>query len=176
MPTSPANDPETEEYSAPQESEPAQDAPTAEEIAALRDELSGTQDRYRRALADLDNYRKRSQRDVEQRVATAQNALLGEWLEVVDSLERALHLEPGDPGLIAVLQQVELVLTRHGVTRMEPRGLPFDPNRYEVVAVQPAPDQADQSVLEVTRSGFEAADGTLLRPAQVIVARHEPNE
>jgi molecular chaperone GrpE len=148
------------------------EAPTErDELAALRDELARVEDRYRRALADLDNYRKRSAREVEQRVAAAREAQLRDWLEAVDSVERALRMEPGDPGLTAVLDQMETILARHGVMRVDAVGARFDPERHEAIAVQPAADAPDHTVLEVARSGFTLDDGELLRPAQVVVSR-----
>jgi molecular chaperone GrpE len=73
----------------------------------LEAELAQMEDRYKRALADLDNYRKRIARETERRVEESREAQLREWLEVVDSLERALFMQPEDPvvqGLRAVLE------------------------------------------------------------------------
>jgi molecular chaperone GrpE len=152
--------------------EPPSEPPTErDELEALRAELAHVEDRYRRALADLDNYRKRSAREVEQRVAAGREAQLRDWLEAVDSVERALGLEPGDPGLTAVLDQMEAILARQGVTRVDAVGMRFDPERHEAIAVEPAADGPDQIVLEVARSGFALDDGELLRPAQVVVSR-----
>jgi molecular chaperone GrpE len=150
---------------------PSEAAIERDELAALRDDLARTEDRYRRALADLDNYRKRSAREVDQRVANAREAQLRDWLEAVDSVERALRLEPEDPGLTAVLEQMEAILARQGVTRVDAIGTRFDPERYEAIAVQPVADAPDHTVLEVARSGFALDDGELLRPAQVVVSR-----
>ena len=68
------------------------------------------EDRYKRALADLDNYRKRAAREMEPRVAAAQEAIIGDWLDVVDSVERAMQMEANGPcreGLGAVLEQMD---------------------------------------------------------------------
>jgi molecular chaperone GrpE len=152
--------------------EPSSEPPTEhDELAALRTKLAQAEDRYRRALADLDNYRKRAAREVDQRVAGAREAQLRDWLEAVDSVERALRLEPGDPGLTAVLEQMEAILARQGVTRLDAIGTRFDPECHEAIAVQPAADAPDHTVLEVARSGFALDDGELLRPAQVVVSR-----
>lgn len=185
MPTSPAN--ETPRDDARQRVSTGDDAPQAldmtddvatlrEEVATLREELSSTQDRYRRALADLDNYRKRTEGDGARRAAAARRALLGEWLEAVDSVERALRMEPGDPGLSAVLAQMEAILARHGIERIDVVGARFDPERHEAIAVQPAADAPDYTVLEVARSGFGIDGGEVLRPAQVVVARRPAGE
>jgi molecular chaperone GrpE len=155
-----------------------EDHPAAEEERDLAAELAQMEDRYKRALADLDNYRKRSARETERRIEDAREAQLREWLEVVDSLERALFMEPADPvvqGLRAVLGQMEAVLTRQGVTRIDAAGQPFDPEHHEAVGVSPANGAPPGTVTDVTRSGFER-NGHVLRPAEVVVSRSESGE
>jgi molecular chaperone GrpE len=139
----------------------------------LEQELAQMEDRWKRALADLDNYRKRTARDTERRVEESKEAQLREWLEVVDSLERALFMQPDDPvveGLRAVLEQMEAVLARHGVRRMGAAGEQFDPERHEAVGVRPTTELPDRTVADVARSGFMLGD-RVLRPAEVVVAR-----
>ncbi|MBU3065749.1 nucleotide exchange factor GrpE [Nocardia sp. NEAU-G5] len=153
--------------------EHAEAAPPADEIAALRDELATTQDRYRRALADLDNYRKRTEREAERQAAAARNRMLHEWLDAVDSVERALQMEPGDPGLSAVLEQMNAILARNGVARIDAAGTRFDPQRHEAIAVVPVDDAADQLIAQVARSGYTNRDGEIIRPAQVVVGRRK---
>ena len=152
-------------------SEESQDVAT-EPQRDLEVELAQMEDRYKRALADLDNYRKRIARETERRVEESREAQLREWLEVVDSLERALFMQPEDPvvqGLRAVLEQMETVLARQGVTRMGATGEPFDPERHEAVAIRPT-DSPDRTVVEVARSGYMLGD-RVLRPAEVVVGR-----
>jgi len=142
----------------------------------LEAELAQMEDRYKRALADLDNYRKRAGREAERRITAQSDAQLREWLDVVDSLERAVLMQPEDPviqGLRGVLEQMESILARHGTQRVGAPGERFDPERHEAVGVQPADDVPDQTVLNVSRSGF-ARDGRVLRPAQVVVSRASP--
>ena len=139
-------------------SEESQDVAT-EPQRDLEAELAQMEDRYKRALADLDNYRKRIARETERRVEESREAQLREWLEVVDSLERALFMQPEDPvvqGLRAVLEQMEAVLARQGVTRMGAAGEPFDPERHEAVGIRPADGVPDRTVVEVARSGLHA--------------------
>ncbi len=156
--------------------EPAEpQADVVAELAAVKDELASTQDRYRRSLADLDNYRKRTARDGDRRAAEARQAVLREWLEAVDTVERALRLDPGDAGLSAVLGQMDGILTRAGVLRMQPVGAAFDPQRQEAIEVRVTDDEPDYTVLDVARSGYELAD-TVLRPAQVVVSRRPASE
>src|SRR6202012_623371 len=95
MPSSPESEPSAGTASE-LEPEAASTGPGGdrEELTA---ELAGIEDRYKRALADLDNYRKRSAREIESRVAEAKVAALRDWLEAVDSVERAMRMEPGGP-------------------------------------------------------------------------------
>jgi molecular chaperone GrpE len=141
--------------------------------AELRVELARMEDRYKRALADLDNYRKRAARDIERLVGEGRERLLRDWLEVVDGMERALQQNPEGPlseGLRALLGQMEAVLARQGVQRLGTKGEPFDPERHEAIDVRAATDVPDRTVIDVVRSGY-AMDGRVLRPAQVVVAR-----
>jgi molecular chaperone GrpE len=155
------------------EATPAAEAPPSE-ADELRERVAQLEDRYRRALADLDNYRKRAAREVERRVEEAREALLRDWLDAVDSVERALRMDAPEAGLQrglrAVLEQMETTHARHGVTRIGAAGEPFDPERHEAIAVRETGDVPDRTVLEVMRSGW-AVRGRVLRPAQVVVAR-----
>jgi molecular chaperone GrpE len=186
MPSSPVSDGGGRVVDERPEDVPAQATPTNEPAAggsagaaAGRPDgearLAEAEDRYKRALADLDNYRKRSAREVERRVAESREKLLTEWLEAVDSVERALRMEPEGPlaqGLRAVLEQMDAILLRQGVHRIGSPGEPFDPERHEAVAVRHSAEAPDRTVLDVARSGF-ALDGRVLRPAQVVVSRRE---
>jgi len=183
MPSSPASEPgggrqdEPTEATATEPRDGDADA-GAEELAELRSRYDQLEDRYRRALADLDNYRKRSARDVERRVAESREVLVRDWLEAVDSVERALRMDPESEaaqGLRAVLDQMESILARQGVTRIGSAGEPFDPERHEAVGVVASDEVPDRSIVEVARSGFALGD-RVLRPAQVIVARNEQRE
>ena len=164
----------------PAQAEPAQHEQAPEErtsaertSAELTEELARLEDRFKRAAADLDNYRKRAARDIERRVAEAREALLREWLEVVDSVERAQSQHPDGPlaeGLRAVREQMDAVLARSGVERIGAPGELFDPERHEAIDVRETDEAEDRTVLAVARSGY-AAGGRVLRPAQVVVAR-----
>jgi molecular chaperone GrpE len=139
----------------------------------LTGELAKIEDRYRRALADLDNYRKRSAREIDRRVSEAKESVLGDWFDAVDSVERAVQMEVDDrcrDGLRAILEQMDAVLQRHGVKRMGVQGDRFDPERHEAIATRTAGNVPEHTVLEVQRSGFARGD-RVIRPAQVVVAR-----
>jgi molecular chaperone GrpE len=96
-----------------------------------------------------------------------------QWLDAVDSVERAMRMQPEGPcyeGLRAVLDQMDAVLARQGVQRIGAAGEQFDPERHEAIAVQPSAEVPDRTVLAVERSGFASGD-RVIRPAQVVVAR-----
>jgi molecular chaperone GrpE len=126
-------------------------------------------ERYLRARADLENYRKRAAQEVERRVAEQADRLLLEWIEAVDSVDRALGMQPSD-GLRSVLDQMEAILTRQGVERVGTAGDRFDPELHEAISVQESDEVPDRTVLDVARSGYRRGE-RVLRPAQVVVSR-----
>ncbi|HTX01877.1 MAG TPA: nucleotide exchange factor GrpE [Acidimicrobiales bacterium] len=163
MPSSPESD--TQDHPATEQAQP--------DNVELAAELERIEDRYKRALADLDNYRKRAAREIQAGVVAAQEAIIRDWLNVVDSLERAMQMEANGPcrdGLAAVLEQANSVLAGEGVHRIGAPGERFDPERHEAIAVQDSAEAPDQTILAVERSGFALGD-RVIRPAQVVVAR-----
>jgi len=164
------NSPETEDQQAP--------TATATATEDLEQRNADLEDRYKRALADLDNYRKRSAREIERRVLESTEVHARQWLEAIDSVERALNTDGIDPenplalGLRHVLEQMEAILERQGIRRVGEAGERFDPERHEAVAIRETNEVPDQTVVEVVRSGWAVSD-RVLRPAQVVVARPE---
>jgi molecular chaperone GrpE len=160
MPNSRVSDTETEQAAGADE----------RDLAA---ELEKTEDRLKRAVADLDNYRKRAARDLGRLLTERSDTVLVDWLEVVDTVDRALAQKPEGPlreGLEAVLEQMQAILARQGVGRIGAVGEPFDPERHEAVDVRETDDAPDRTIVDVLRSGY-ARDDRVLRPAQVVVAR-----
>ena len=139
---------------------------SAADLEARNAEL---EDRNLRARADLENYRKRSAREVERRVGEEREAALLDWLEALDSVERALRMTPEAEGLQAVLEQMEAILARQGVARAGAPGEPFDPERHEAIGVRDGGGE-QPTIADVARSGYTISD-RVLRPAQVIVTR-----
>jgi molecular chaperone GrpE len=141
--------------------------------AELEAEVARLDDRFRRARADLDNYRKRTARDVDRLVAERADALIAGWLEVADSVDRALAMDregPGADGLRAVRDQIAATLARQGVERAGAADDAFDPERHEAVDVRPSADVPDGTIVEVVRPGY-VRGGRVLRPALVAVAQ-----
>jgi molecular chaperone GrpE len=130
----------------------------------------------RQTRADFENYQKRFQRDLATERRFAQAPLAGDLLPALDNLERALDSarQAGDTG--ALVQGVGMVqaqlldlLRRHGVTRVEAQGQPFDPNLHQAVGQQPSAEQPPGTVLQVLEPGYMIHD-RVLRPARVIVS------
>ncbi|KMO74755.1 MULTISPECIES: nucleotide exchange factor GrpE [Mycolicibacterium] len=170
----------------PAEHPKAQDEPfgaaeeTPEPSASERDsdaELIRLEDRWRRAVADLDNLRKRYARELDRERNTERSRVAGAWLPIVDDLERALAHDSGHPnavieGVRTILNQAVKVLDQLGYARDDQTGVPFDPQRHEVVGVMDVPNTAPGTVVEVLRPGY-GEGGNQLRPAAVVVSRRE---
>ena len=162
---------------AAQESAGAEPTDAEAELAELRTRVREAEDLRLRALADLDNLRKRCAAQVGQAAAAARASVAAEWLPVVDNLDRALDHSQADPdaiveGVRSVRDQALAVLASLGYPRRDDVGASFDPARHDAVAVQHDPDVAAGTVIDVVRPGY--GDGEhQLRPAQVVVAKAE---
>jgi molecular chaperone GrpE len=153
------------------------------ELERLQQALSESEERakshweqYLRAVADLDNVRKRAQRDIESANRYGLEKLAQELLPVRDSLELAVQnagrsdvasLKSGQEATLALLAKA---LEKFGVRVINPLGEPFDPERHEAMMTQDSSTAEPNSVLQVVQPGYEL-NGRLLRPARVIVAR-----
>ncbi len=162
-----------------EQAEPGPDAATG--TAAADDESSAAlreaEDRWRRALADLDNLRKRHARELNGQAAAERARTAAAFLPVIDNLELALNHATADPGAIvegvrAVRDQAVNVLERLGYPRQAESGVPFDPARHEVVGVVQEPGADPNTVVQVLRPGYGEAERQL-RPAAVTVAKRE---
>jgi molecular chaperone GrpE len=127
-----------------------------------------------RALADLDNLRKRFERQLASASQTERERVTSLWLPVVDDLERALAHADGDDGpmvegLRAVYEHAMSLLARLGFARFDDVGKPFDPARHEAVGAIDA-DAPPGSIVATVLPGYEHGDD-VLRPARVVVAR-----
>jgi molecular chaperone GrpE len=167
---------------------PANDTPTdAGEVERLRQLLAETEQKlasveaelhnFKLRLADVENYRKRLLRNVEEEKKYAIEPLVRDLLGAFDNLERAIEAAKtaGDNGPLAVgvgatAAQILDILRRHGVTRIDcAPGTPFDPNIHQAVAQQPSQTVAPGHVLQILHHGFRLHD-RVLRPTAVVVA------
>lgn len=170
---------------APFEEAPFEEAPleepleiTQDELAALADELETARrerdeylDSMRRMKAEMDNSRKRQERERTRTVQLASERLVGELLPVLDNLERALEVE-GDirEGVRATREQLLAVLEREGLVPVSSDGQSFDPTFHEAVMGQPSDEHEEDTVIQTLERGY-VLNGKPIRPAKVIVAR-----
>jgi molecular chaperone GrpE len=145
-------------------------------LAESEDRAKSHWEQYLRAVAELDNVRKRAQRDIEAANRYGLEKFAAELLPVKDSLEAAVqNAGQGDLGSIkegqeATLKLLARALEKLGVALIDPLGEPFDPTRHEAIMTQESATAEPDSVLKVVQTGYEL-NGRLLRPARVIVAR-----
>ena len=146
-----------------------------EALDALRAKADENWDRYLRAVAELDNVRKRAARDVENAHKFALERFSKELLAVRDTLEMGLasvegaSIESLIEGKEATLKLLTPVLQQFGIEEVDPAGEPFDPELHEAISMQPSDTAEPGSVLTVVQKGY-TLNGRLLRPAMVIVA------
>ena len=165
-----------------QEPEPFETAPAGspaalEEIADLRRQLDESLAREKRWLADLDNYRRRTERMFEEQADLRKRAFAVDLLDVLDDLDRALEhaAEPEATlaqGVQAIRDKILAIFARHGIKPFNPLDEPFDPVTQEAVATLHQPELPDHTVAEVVRVGWKAGD-KLLRPAHVVVVKNQ---
>ncbi|MGH7279035.1 MAG: nucleotide exchange factor GrpE [Candidatus Rokuibacteriota bacterium] len=148
-------------------------APSTEELTR---QLDDKQDQLLRALAEMDNMRRRAQRDREDQSRYATEALVRDLIPVLDNLDRALAAARTAGEAPRVVDGVELVrrellkaLERHGVSRYSAVGQPFDPMRHEAIARVVSAEAAPDTVVQETAAGY-VLHGRVLRPAMVAVA------
>lgn len=146
-----------------------------EALAAAEARANDSRDQALRAMAELDNVRKRATRDIEQAHKYALEKFAGELVAVKDSLEMGLAAHNADvkdlrAGSEATLKLLGKAFEKAGVTELSPDGQPFNPELHEAMAMQPSPDHAPNTVITVIQKGYQL-NGRLLRPARVLVAR-----
>lgn len=166
---------DTDNAAATAAAEPARQAPPSDSSDGRQAGID-YEDRWRRAVADLDNVRKRQTRDLVRERAAERARVAAAFLPVLDTIDMALAHAEADPntivaGVRAVLDQAQAVLSGLGYPRQDDVGVPFDPLRHEVVAVV-SPEEAGQpagAVAAVLRPGYGEPERQL-RPAAVTVA------
>ena len=159
----------------------AQQAETGELTQLLEDARSKADehwDQLMRTRAELDNLRKRSQRDLEQAHKFALERFSQELLQVWDSLElghQAAQDEQADvhklrEGTELTLKLLSDVMSKHGIEQIDPDGETFNPEYHQAMSVQERDDVAPNTVVAVVQKGY-LLNGRLLRPAMVMVSR-----
>ena len=145
------------------------------ETEQLQDDLAQANERLLRMAAELDNVRKRSQREVENAHRFGIERFAQALLPVIDSFEAALNaknleLDSLLEGQQATLRLLEQAFGDAGIESIDPAGEPFDPQVHEAISMLPAPAAEPDSVIDVIQKGYRL-QARLLRPARVVVAK-----
>jgi len=142
----------------------------------LAAELESANERILRSQAELENFRKRTRRELDDQRRFANLPLLGDLLPVLDNLDRAVEAaEQTDSttGLLAgvkmVSSQMLAVLVQHGCRPIEADGVTFDPNLHEAIGKEPSAEAKEGTVTRVTRAGYQLHD-RVVRPSQVLIS------
>jgi len=165
------------------------EGPSEEKGPSVDEELAQTQERLAkvekalaeadvRAQAEMQNVRRRAERDVESAHKFALEKFAGDILTVADSLERGLAtldpeneaLKPAREGLELTLKVLLDVFAKYNLEQIDPQGQPFNPEHHEAMTMIPAPDVEPNSVVDVMEKGYQL-NGRLIRPARVIVSK-----
>lgn len=152
------------------------------DLVQLQTELEAAKDQVLRAQAEMQNLRRRAERDVENAHKYALDKFVGELLPVVDNLERSIQTMDDNNDDIKVLREgIELtlksfqdVLARFKVEAIDPKGEVFNPEFHQAMSMLEMPDQAPNTVVDVFQKGY-TLNGRLVRPAMVVVAKAVPN-
>ncbi len=185
QPGEPANSagPEQVDSAAAQQAEAAQSAQAAlQQLGELRAENTDLRDKLLRTMAEMENLRRRTEREKADTVKYAISEFARDAVSIGDNLRRAIEAaqkEPLDenPALKTLLEGVEVterdlfkVFERHGITRFDPLGEKFDPHMHEAMVKVDVPGVPADIVVQVLQAGYKIAD-RVLRPAAVIVAK-----
>jgi molecular chaperone GrpE len=147
----------------------------SQKLTEYENKLGEMRDVLLRERAEIENQRKRLQRDLEQARKFANERLLGDLLPVCDSLERGLAVDNADiaalrEGMDLTLKALLKVAEGNGLKPIDPLGQPFDPERHQAMTMVSAPGTAPNTVVAVMQKGY-ALNDRLLRPALVAIAK-----
>jgi molecular chaperone GrpE len=153
-------------------------AAALQQVEDLKNQLQAAKEAHLRSLAELDNVRKRAEREIDAGRKFGAEKLLSELLGIADSVDLGLvAADKPDASAKTIAEGLELtrrqlvsVLEKHGVTAVDPKGLAFNPDFHEAVSMVPSAEVAPNHVLTVMQKGYKLHE-RLLRPAMVIVAR-----
>lgn len=152
-----------------------------EQLAAAQAQANDFKDQNLRLQAEIQNVRRRAERDIESAHKFGLEKFSTELLPIVDNLERALEsIDPNDETLKTVSEGIELtlkqfisVLQKFDIEAIDPLGEPFDPQYHEAMAMVESPDAEPNSIIDVMQKGF-TLNKRLIRAAMVVVAKPAP--
>lgn len=145
-----------------------------ETIQQLQEEIEELEDRLARALADKKNLAKRRDKDVDRAHTRAQRSVLRDVIPVLEDLQRALDGGVDEDGVALVYENLQDVLDRNGIERIDASGA-FDPHLHDAVATVETDEVPDGEIVEEVQPGYRH-DGDVIRPSKVTVARPPEEE
>tara|TARA_R110001592_G_scaffold321037_1_gene599278 strand:+ start:18347 stop:18916 length:570 start_codon:yes stop_codon:yes gene_type:complete len=153
-------------------------ADVGNDLAKLQEELVAANEQSLRAHAEMQNLRRRLERDVENAHKYALDKFVGELLPVVDNLERTLQaVDQENVEFTSLIEGVELtlknfqdVLVRYKVEPIDPKGQVFNPEFHQAMSMVEMPGETPNTVVDVFQKGY-TLNGRLVRPAMVVVAK-----
>jgi molecular chaperone GrpE len=160
----------------PPEAAPADSLDLAAALAAAEARATENRNSYLRDVAEMDNFRKRSEREIDNARKFAIERFAQELVPVGDALEAGINAGAANPGPAllegaqATLRQLHRAFDKGGIKIIDPAGQPFDPEWHEAMVVQESAEQPANTVLSVIQKGY-SLNGRLLRPARVIVSK-----
>ena len=137
-----------------------------EKIARLEEEAAKQDDRYKRILAEYDNFRKRTLKEKETTYQDAQMSTVSAFLPVLDNLERGAAQENADEGVKLILKQFREILTKYHVESCAEEGQAFDPNFHNAVLHEEGEGSGETVIAQVLQKGY-TMNGKLIRAAMV---------
>jgi molecular chaperone GrpE len=151
--------------------------PAAHELGRIQEELKQWKDRSMRQAAEMENYKKRSEREKFDAILRANERLIREMLPVLDNLERALD-NPGEvsretpfyTGVDMIRDEINKLFARHGLEAVDALGKPFDPNLHEAINQTVDNTVEENTVTGQMQKGY-SFENRLLRPALVVVSK-----
>lgn len=165
------------------QSDTATDAADADPVETLRTENAELRDRLLRSVADMENLRKRTEREIGDTRSYAIAGFARDMLTATDSLSRALMMLPHEAreaadattkslieGIEMTEREMQRLLAKHGVKPIEAEGQKFDPHKHQAMFEVPDPTRPEGTVVQVVQAGFAIGD-RVLRPAMVGIAK-----
>ena len=148
------------------------------QLEAAQQAAADERERAVRAVAEMENLRRRAAQDVEKAHKFALEKFAGELLPVLDNLERAIEmadkkneaLKPMIEGVELTLKSMQSSVAKFGLVALDPTNQPFDPNAHQAMSMVPSADVAPNTVIAVMQKGYEL-NGRVIRPAMVMVSK-----
>jgi molecular chaperone GrpE len=156
-----------------------------DKLSCIEEDLAEAKDSVLRAHAEMENIRRRAQKDIEDAYKYSLEKFTDELLPVLDSMEKAVEsalsfhdTDEVNTSKSSIIDGVELTMKmlsdkmeKFGVKQINPKGKIFDPNKHEAIAMQSHPDFTDNQVMDVFQKGYEL-NNRIIRPARVVVVKN----